>query len=296
MSNTNKPVVLFAVLLSSLLLLSGCVSAYRKKCNIANIQAAGSFQAYAKPRCVEGNMTITYAKNGIVKSDKLHSDLFPYDTIFCTVTLPNLPPNGHYTFYCPNTGCPFQPEFTILVHTDSKGNPSYTVQENEPIFPGPLTLNLSLWGIPGFCSDWYLLAQNGTPLYSTSFTYQPIIAQDEQGRTLTLKKRDCGGNYLDICFSGFQPNEKIVWSRTSCDETIVDAIYADPTGSRVIEIMPQTNQAVSKGSVKIAVLFDTSSLESTTEWDSKTLFVRSRQTSSGLTMCATIMKRLRSSQ
>ena len=151
------------------------------------------------------------------ESEEQHKKIFPYPVMICTPHFPIGEPHCFYILYCPNTGCPFQPEVQMMCRSNSKGQISMYVEQLSELFPEDFVCdtNISLWDIPGFCSDWYLYKMRSTEVYHTTFTHEPIRTRASDGREISLRKKECGGNLIDVCFSGVMPHETVRWLSNS---------------------------------------------------------------------------------
>lgn len=221
------------------------------------------------------------------ESGAQHKAIFPYPIMICTPHFPIVEPHCFYVLYCPNTGCPFQPELQTVCRSNSKGQISIYAEGLSELLPDDhvFDMNISLWDIPGFCSDWYLYKSQSKDAYHTTFTHQPIIAKGSDGREISLRKKECGGNLIDVCFSGFLPHETVRWLSNSEEEQIEHTSMMDEKGSSVQSLLPQVN-GKDRGIVEVSLLGTHEPLKTRCDWDMKTLFIKRTQRDSGLVqMC-----------
>lgn len=262
-----------AVVLSSLLFLCGCTAKQREK-NLAVAIQTREFCSSTNTKAKEGCFSIERYDDSLYPSSERHQKLFPYPVILCTLKGIHLDP-GTYVLYCPDTGCPFQPEFAQELVCNPQGEIQVSLPELNKWMPGlSIPLSISLWGVPGFCSDWYLFGKTG--IYHATWTHQPIIAKSKDGKELHIRKKESGGNILEVGFKNFSPNETISFSSNSEGETFTKTVTMDTQGEFVYQCLPQV-VGQDHGHVIISVSAGNEIFKASCDWDQRTLSIRRKQ-------------------
>jgi hypothetical protein len=201
----------------------------------------------------------------------------PYPKVLAWVHFPPLRPNSTFVLYCPLTGCPQQPEVLVELMTDDDGKmiKSTFVEENKDIC-GNFDFMISLYANPGYCSDWYLISLKPFSVICTSFTYKPITIDDDEGRRLTICKKEPGGNVLEIVLKKFLPKQQLIVTSLSSGETISHPVETDNDGSYVFQLLPQVI-GYTKGIDLVTVCFDGKRLQTSCEWEVSTLDIQRLQ-------------------
>jgi hypothetical protein len=204
----------------------------------------------------------------------------PHPFLSAEVHLPPLAPNSTYILYCPHTGCPLQPEYYQEVSTDGEGNPmpAQMVEElQKHDIRCTMALMIMLYANPGYCSDWFLitLAPSFSALHTT-FTYKPITVSDAKGRTMTLSKREPGGNLIEISLTGFPPKKRLLLTSVSAGEKIAHPIDTDNAGAYTTMMAPQVI-GVTNGVNCITISAEGICLQASCEWDISSMDIARRQ-------------------
>jgi hypothetical protein len=197
-----------------------------------------------------------------------------YPWIAVEATFSNIPGDKKYILYCPNTGCLYQPEVVVPIPINKEGQPILQMPGiASPVRPRYF---VSLLAIPGFCSDWYLFSEHPFTVYHTTFTYQPITTKTEDGKELTISKKESGGNLLEITLKGFGPYEQVAFTSESAGELLTSTPVMDKNGTHTLFLAPQVI-GTTKGNITINVTAGKETLQASTEWDMSTLDIRRRQ-------------------
>lgn len=263
----------FAVMLSSLFFVSGCTAKQREK-NLAVAIQTRKFCSSAIGLTKEGGFSIERYDDSLYPSSERHQKLFPYPDVLCIPKSIHLDP-GKYVLYCPDTGCPFQPEFAQELVCTAQGELLISLTDGMQGIPNlSVPLTITLWGVPGFCSDWYLFGK--TDSYHATWTYQPIIAKSKEGKELHIKKRESGGNIIEVGFKNFSPNETITFSSVSEEEEFTKTVTMNEHGEYVYHCLPQV-PGRDHGNVTISASIGDEILKASCDWDQRTLSIRRKQ-------------------
>lgn len=218
----------------------------------------------------------------------------PYPSISATVHFPPLKPNSSYFLYCPATGCPQQPELLMKIQTDDEGKPVPSQMLDglkEHKIHCNMIFAIGLYANPGYCSDWYLLAGNPFSVLHTTFTYKPITSSLPGGQTLTISKKEPGGNILEISLTNFSPKKQLLMTSCSEGETISKTMITNKDGSCALEMAPQVIGFM-RGVDHVTISWDDASLTASAEWDTSTMDIKRLQPRSGfLSTLLTMVKR-----
>lgn len=208
-------------------------------------------------------------------SDTLAKDsLAPYQGVTCRIHFPKCQPNGDYVLFCPDTGSPFVPYFHASSHFVSDKDGTLSIDALKLDFPTQKAYEqyIALFAHPGFCSNWYVQNMRSKELYHTTFLYQPIIDTNEKGQSLEIRKKECGGNFLEIRLSGFEPYEEVCCTTTTCSEDVVYREKVDHTGCYSFFVFSPEKKA-EKGTFVVTVDLPEKALRATVDWNRKTLFL-----------------------
>lgn len=251
---------------------SGCVPV--KQQNIEEMQTRTKVCSIFNARAKEGCFSMERFGDATFPASREHQQLFPYLGINCHPVFSHFEP-GVYYLYCPNTGCPIQPEYVMRFVCKPDGKMSCLASELEGNLPEDFNFeaSISLWGIPGFCSDWYLIGEDAPHVYHATFVYEPIKASNEEGQSLVIYKKESGGNLLEICFSGFKADEEVYWSMSEGDLVICNKIKMDEAGCYTTLIQPKDGKK-EKGTLVVSLDLPTKPLQASVDWDRRTLAVR----------------------
>ena len=135
---------------------------------------------------------------------------------------------------------------------------------------------ISLYANPGYCSDWYLIYRDPFSVVHTTFTYKPITVSDEAGHTLSIYKKEPGGNVLELRLTGFSPMAKLRMTSCSAGEKISSVIEVGENGSYNSILTPQVI-GFAKGVDYLAISSDDISLQASCEWDLATVDIKRLQ-------------------
>jgi hypothetical protein len=203
--------------------------------------------------------------------------LLPYPIIDVEVHFPLLKPMTTYFVYCPMTGCPHQPEFFMEIKTNEEGTPFpaqvFDKFQKFNIKIANMPIMVTLYGNPGYCSDWYLMTTNPFSAMHTTFTYKPISVSSPNGQTLTINKKEPGGNYLHIELSKFPPHKQLRMISCSEGESIFFDITTKDDGSYELMLAPQV-VGHDKGIDRLTISDGENSLEASCDWDMSTLKIK----------------------
>lgn len=208
----------------------------------------------------------------------------PYPHINAEVHFPPLRANCEYLLYCPLTGCPQNPEILLEMKTDSEGHPlplgivDECKEHNIRCLPSWI---VTLYANPGYCSDWYLISSSPFSVLHTSFTYKPITTSLTDGRTLTVDKKEPGGNLLEICLTNFPPKERLRLISCSAGEEIIKEIETGKDGSYFLIMAPQVI-GKRKAVDHITISWKDGSIDASCEWDMSTMDIKRVQAPSEL--------------
>ena len=224
----------------------------------------------------EDRFYITYDEKLVLPLSETHA--LPYPGVNVEVHFPPLRPNTTYCLYCPLTGCPKQPELLQEFRTDEEGHlfpPSFfeKLKENN-IHCNSMPFFILLYANPGYCSDWYLITcTDPGSVVQTTFTYKPITVTGTDGRTLTLCKKEPGGNIIEILLTNFPPKKELLMTSVSAGEKLTRVINTKDDGSYVSKMAPQVI-GCTKGVDHITISCDGESLEASCPWDMSTLDIK----------------------
>ncbi len=237
---------------------------------------------------------LSYGEGSLVPLSEVHA--LSYPCLNVEVHFPPLRPNSTFFLYCPMTGCPVQPEVIMEFKTDEAGNAMestigdmlklHNIQAQCPCFVG-------LYANPGYSSDWYILYSQPFSVLHSSFTYKPIVVSDSNGHQLSIRKKEPGGNVLEIALSGFPPKKELLLTSCSAGETMSSTLVTDTNGSSVTFMLPQA-KGFSKGIDQFTISFDGGQLQAGCEWDMATLNIKRVQPPTELwDMCRSFAPKMR---
>jgi hypothetical protein len=251
-----------------------------------NVYCASNFRTMVDAMCPQvDRFSLSYEERSV--SHDSSPNCLPYPFLRADVHFPPLDPNSTYILYCPHTGCPLQPEFYQELRTDEEGN-LLLAQVFEEFQKNNIRCNMPisvvLYANPGYCSDWYLITPKPFSALHTTFTYKPIMVSDAEGRTMTLSKKEPGGNLIEISLAGFPPKKRLLLTSVSAGERIARVIDTDKDGLYTTMMAPQVIGAA-KGVDHITISADGICLESSCEWDISTMDIARRQPHSPMWEC-----------
>ena len=253
---------------------------------VQDAYCANNFRTMVEATCPQDNrFSLSYEERSVSQPSSPHC--LPYPFLDANVHFPPLAPNATYILYCPHTGCPLQPEFYQELRTDAEGNP-LLAQMFEKLqkygIRGTFPIMIMLYANPGYCSDWYLITPKPFSALHTTFTYKPITVSDAGGRTMTLSKKEPGGNLIEVSLTGFSPKKRLLLTSVSAKEKTAQVIDTDKEGSFTTIMAPQVIGAT-KGIDRITVSAEDICLEASCEWDISTLAIARRQPRSPMWEC-----------
>ncbi len=199
-----------------------------------------------------------------------------HQLVICKLLVEDLPP-GKYYLYSPNSGNIFYPECLYFLKLKDDGTFCFADKSQNGVF------HLKIPAIPGFCSDWYLISEvsHNSDLVDlhSSFAYKPCVVKNEAGKTLTILKKDLGGNVLHIILNGFIPQEniEIVVDREGDIKTETHKANQDGTLELFFYPPERETQNKMKGSIRVTVKTDAETIEATSQYDTSTLELRRKQ-------------------
>lgn len=253
---------------------------------VHNVYCANNFRTMVEAMCPQDDrFSLSYEERNVSQPSSSHC--LPYPFLDANVHFPPLAPKATYILYCPHTGCPLQPEFYQELRTDEEGNPLLALMFEE--FQkcgnlGSIPLMIMLYANPGYCSDWYLITPKPFSALHTTFTYKPITVSDAEGRTMTLSKKEPGGNLIEISLTGFPQKKRLLLTSASSGERIARVIDTDKNGSYTMMMAPQVIGAA-KGVDHITISTEGICLEASCEWDISTMNIARRQPHSPMWEC-----------
>jgi len=134
-------------------------------------------------------------------------------------------------------------------------------------------VSLVICANPGFLSDWYLQREGSLEIYHTTLVYHPLTAMNRKGQSLTVHKKEWGGNMLEIVFHGFTPHEEITWKEMNGQEEVKHKDRADEKGSLRLFLEPHATKA-ERGTMVIAAETADHALHVDANWDKRTLSIK----------------------
>lgn len=194
-----------------------------------------------------------------------------FPVVACEVRGAGLEPNTMFHLYCPNTGCRQQPELLQECVTDEKGTLLFLAPGAKN--PG-IRQFVSIYQIPQFCSEWYLLSSTKTPegfiRRKAILCYKPICIQGDNGQQMRLYKREAGGNLMEVQLSGFSPNEPFEFTSNSEGEVVKKRGTTDEKGCAHWLVAPAV-KGKAKGGVTLTVKTEKTTLSCSCDWDTRTV-------------------------
>jgi hypothetical protein len=217
--------------------------------------------------------------------DPVENYSLPYKCVEIEIHLPKLHENKPYLLLCGNTGDPSFPVITVILKNNGRyievkrptGYPKTMPQPNIlDKIPLGEPFRCAVFANPGYCSDWFLGCPKTNEEMHTSFTYKPHTVSLSSGETLTVSKKEPGGNILEISMEHFPPNKELVLRSLSEGEQVETMLVTEYDGSCCIPNFTPGVIGKTKGTDQLTLLWDDKTLETSVDWDASTLDMKRR--------------------
>lgn len=131
-----------------------------------------------------------------------------------------------FLLFCLNTG---DAQLPIAMHSLTLEGSSVIEKENDDK-SNKNSFELRIPAIPGFQSTWYLWAEDNSVRLCQKTTAEPLQAIGEDGATLTLIRKESGGNFVEAEVSGLHEGEQVCFIFRSLGEQFYYPKKAPPSG------------------------------------------------------------------
>ncbi len=202
----------------------------------------------------------------------------PYQSIPCPLyyicpTAKGIP-EGQYYLFCPNYGCPKSPEQIFEMVVDKKGdlvvNMGSFVSVHCP----------EVFAVQGFSSDWFLISKDGLSVYHAESVYKPLIATNSKGQSLEIKKKEIGGNFVEVVLKGFSPKEKVLLHLQG--EDFAEKIFCKTSSKGSFSYFFTIPSQLKKGNLVATLSKIEEPLKVSSIWNKQTLKIKREQRTSPL--------------
>jgi hypothetical protein len=177
-----------------------------------------------------------------------------------------------YLLFCINTGDSISPiamhSLTIEgTHVIGKKN-GEELEKNcfELRIPAPL----------GFLSNWYLWAEDNSARLCQKVTANPLQVIGIDGATLTVVRKESGGNFVDVLATGLQEGEQVCLVFRSMGEEFYYPVRAPESGKLRLPMVSSfvgLQRRILSDRTSILLVREAETLELSYDWDLSTTLV-----------------------
>lgn len=135
------------------------------------------------------------------------------------------------------------------------------------------TISLPIKALPGFQSIWYLWSEDDTIRLSQTITPRPLKMSGIDGATLSILRKEAGGNIAEIVATGLKENEQVCFILQSLDAESLYPIKAPSNGIIRLPFQPSfagRHKNILAGTTSLLLVRENETLALTFDWDLST--------------------------
>lgn len=174
-----------------------------------------------------------------------------------------------YLLFCPNTGDSLAP---VAMHS-LVIEEACVIETHDGIEEKKNAFELRIPAVPGFRSTWYLWSTDDAIRLSQKVVARPLQMAGSDGATLTIIRKESGGNFVEACASGLSEGEQVCLIFRSLGAQWFYPVKTSSTGKvrlPFISSLVGVERGIMAGTTSVLLVRQSETLELSYEWDLST--------------------------